>query len=173
MMSPETADLRARVVARIDREQAFWRRLVDEVGVDRMTEPGPMGEWTFKDLAAHLFGWRERTLARLDAARDARPDPPPPWPAELDDDDPINDWIQERSRGRSVDEVLADMDGSFDRLAQAVSALPDDLLTRPDALPWLGGVAIADVDYFSHLHDEHLPSVRAWLATRGPAPAAR
>ena len=27
-----------------------------------MTEPGPMGEWTFKDLAAHLLGWRERTI---------------------------------------------------------------------------------------------------------------
>ena len=173
MKSRDSADPRARVLARIDSEQAFWRELVEEVGDDRMTEPGPMGEWTFKDLAAHLSGWRERTLGRLDAARDGRPVPPPPWPAELDGDDAVNEWIQERGRGRSVDEVLADMDGSFDRLAEAVSALPDDLLTRPDALPWLQGVAVSDVDYFGHLHDEHLPTVRAWLATRGPAPAAR
>jgi hypothetical protein len=171
MTNPDTNDARARVLARIDREQAFWRDLVEEVGVDRMTEPGPMGEWTFKDLAAHLFGWRERTLARLQAARDGRPDPPTPWPAELDGDDPINDWIQERSRGRSVDEVLADMDRSFDRLAQMVAALPDDILTRPAALPWLGDEAIDEVDFFGHLHDEHMPSVQAWLDMRRPAPA--
>jgi hypothetical protein len=30
----------------IQDEQAHWRALVDEVGHDRMEQPGPMGEWT-------------------------------------------------------------------------------------------------------------------------------
>jgi hypothetical protein len=160
------ADIRAAVIARIEGERAFWRNLVDEVGVDRMTEPGPMGEWTFKDLAGHLLGWRERTLGRLEAAVAGTAPPSPPWPADLEDDDRINDWIHERYRDRAVDDVLAGMDQSFERLAQSVAALPEDILTRPEALPWLGGEAFAETDLFSHLHDEHMPSVRAWLATR-------
>ena len=43
-----------------------WSDLVAAIGPDRMEEPGPMGEWTFKDLAAHLTGWRERSIRRLE-----------------------------------------------------------------------------------------------------------
>ena len=162
----ETAELRASAIDRIERERAFWSDLVDEVGTDRMEEPGPMGDWTFRDLTVHLLGWRDRTLARLEAARHGRDDPPPPWPADLQDDDRINDWIQERGRERPVQDVLADMDRSFTRLAAVVAALPDDLLTRRGALPQFGDEPLTEVDLFGHLHDEHLPSIRAWLDTR-------
>jgi hypothetical protein len=40
---------------RADRQ--VWGDLVAEVGRERMLEPGPMGEWTFKDMAAHLAAW--------------------------------------------------------------------------------------------------------------------
>ena len=155
---------RDRLLAHIETERAWWRDLVEEIGEARMTEPGPMGEWTFKDLAAHLLGWRERTMGRLEAAAAGREAPPNPWPAELDgDDDRVNDWIQEHSQDRSVREVLDDVDRSYERLANAIAALPEDVLTRPGAFEWLGDQALANVDPFSHVHDEHEPSIRAWL----------
>jgi hypothetical protein len=162
------ADPRAALLAHIDSERDSWRDLVAEIGEDRMTEPGPMGEWTFKDLAAHLLGWRDRTIARLEAAAEGREEPPPPWPAELgqEEDDVINAWIHERSGDRSVREVLDDVDRSYARLAKAVTALPEDLVTRPGALPWLEDQALADIELFGHLHDEHEPSIKAWLARR-------
>lgn len=163
------ASEREALVERIRAEQEFWRGLVAEVGRDRMNEPGPMGEWTFKDLAAHLAGWRNRTISRLEAALARQPDPPPPWPVELDDDDSVNAWIREQSLNRSLDDLLADYDGSFDRLAEGVAALPERALTEPGYFRWLEGEesrALVDVDFTSHLHDEHLPSIRAWLARR-------
>jgi hypothetical protein len=160
-------DRRAELVATIEAERAWWQALVEEIGEDRMTEPGPMGEWTFKDLAAHLLGWRERTIARLGAAAEGTEAPQPAWPAELDDDDSINAWIQDRSEGRELRSVLDDTDRSYERLARAVAALPRDVVTRRDALPWLEGDALADVDLFSHVHDEHEPAIRSWLARRG------
>jgi Mycothiol maleylpyruvate isomerase N-terminal domain len=168
-MTETTADPRAAVIARIEAERAWWRDLVAEIGEDRMTEPGPMGDWTFKDLASHLLGWRERTIARLEAAAAGRGEPPNPWPAELGDeeDDPINDWIHERTRDRPLTDVLEDVDRSYERLANAVAALPDELVTSPDAFPWLDGEALADVELFGHLHDEHEPALRAWLDGHG------
>ena len=71
-------DARDRLVAHIRAERALWANLVNEIGEDRMTEPGPMGEWTFKDLASHLLAWRERTIARLEAAAEGREEPPQP-----------------------------------------------------------------------------------------------
>jgi hypothetical protein len=158
-------DHRAELVARCERERQVWRGLVDEVGIDRMTEPGPMGPWSFKDLAAHLLGWRDRTIARLEAAAQGRA-PPPVWPSELRDDDSINDWIQARSDGRSVRAVLDDADRSYERLSDAIAALPEETVTSTVALPWMQGESLAETDLFSHLHDEHMPSIRTWLATR-------
>jgi hypothetical protein len=156
-------DARDRLVANIEAERALWASLVEEIGEDRMTEPGPMGEWTFKDLTAHLLGWRDRTIARLEAAAEGRPEPPAAWPAELDDDDSINAWIHEHNRDRTVREVLDDIDRSYERLANAIAALPQETLTDPDAFRWLGGQSLADRELFGHLHDEHEPSIRAWL----------
>ena len=158
-------DARTKVVANIQAERALWAGLVNEVGEDRMTEPGPMGDWTFKDLASHLLAWRNRTIARLEAAAAGREEPPNPWPPELGDeeDDPINAWIHERTRDRPLRDVLDDVDRSYERYANAVAALPEESLTRPGAFPWLGGGALADAALFGHLHDEHEPSLRAWL----------
>jgi hypothetical protein len=159
-------DPRAALVATCERERELWRDLVAEVGIDRMTEPGPMGPWSFKDLAAHLVFWRDWTIARLEAAADGREVPPPAWPRELQADDSINDWIQARSDGRSVRDVLDDTDRSYGRLAVAIAALPEETVTSRDALPWMEGESLAETALFGHLHDEHMPSIRAWIATR-------
>jgi hypothetical protein len=155
--------------ARIRADQRFWRGLVAEVGRDRMNEPGPMGEWTFKDLAAHLGAWRNTRLPMIEAIGRGEPVPQQPWPAELADDDyeAINAWFQERDRDRSLDDVLAAYDGSFERLAAAIEALPEAVAEDPKGLPWAGGEAAVDLDFTEHLHAEHVPSVRAWLADRG------
>jgi len=155
-------DRRGALVARCEREREAWRVLVDEVGVDRMTEPGPMGPWSFKDLAAHLLGWRDRTIARLEAGGRGEPEPAPPWPADLEDDDVINTWIHEHDAGRSPEELVASYDASYDRLIAALEALPEALLIDPDAVPWVGG-PLVEIDFTGHLHDEHVAGVRAWL----------
>jgi len=150
---------------RTDRE--FWRALVDEVGRDRMNEPGPMGDWTFKDLTAHLAAWRNARIPMLAAISRAEPVPAPPWPADMEDDDVINAWFQERDRARALDDVLDDYDRSFDRLATVLESMPDDVARDPNAMPWAPGYVIIDTDFTEHLHEEHLPSIRAWLDGAG------
>jgi hypothetical protein len=146
----------------IDAERVHWQGLTAEVGLERMEEPGPMGDWTFKDLTAHLTGWRERTIDRIEAGSGV--DPPTPWPAQLTTDDEINGWIYTRNRDRPLRDVLSAHDQSFVRLADAIAALPDEDLLAPGRFEWLGGEALVDVELFGHLHEEHEPSIRAWLA---------
>lgn len=156
---------RAELIEAIRADQRFWREFAAEVGPDRYTEPGPMGEWSFGDLAGHLLGWRERTIGRIEGFARGEAEPPPPWPAELDDDDVINDWIHEQHAGRPPEALVAAYDASYDRLVAAIEALPDEALADPGAFRWLGG-PLADADFTGHLHDEHVASVRAWLASR-------
>lgn len=152
----------AEVLARITRERASWRALVEEVGEERMDEPGPMGDWTLKDLAAHLTGWRERTIARLEAG--SGKEPPTPWPAALADDDAINQWIYQRNHERPVRAVLEEADTSYSRLAAAIEALPEASITTPGRFAWLAGESLAAADLFGHFHEEHEATLRAWLA---------
>ena len=156
---------RTRLIEHLGAVRERWRRLVADVPPGRMEQPGAMGDWTFKDVAAHLTGWRRRTVLRLQAAARGEPPPPNPWPADLGDqeDDTINAWMHERTKDLPLDRVLADADGIYDEFTAAVAALPADLLTDPGRFDWMEGVALADGDFSGHL-DEHEPDVRAWLA---------
>ncbi len=151
---------RTEQIAAIRADQQFWRDLAAEVGAARYAEPGPMGAWSFGDLAGHLLGWRNRSIARVEAAARGETEPPPLWPAELGDDDTVNVWIHDQHAGRPPEQLVADYDASYDRLVRALGAVPDDLLTS--VIPWIGE-PLVNVDFTDHLHDEHVPSVRAWL----------
>jgi hypothetical protein len=156
------ARTRADLLAWNEAERDSWRRLVAAVGEARMERPGPMGEWTFKDLAAHLTGWREVLIARLEAGPGQ--DPPMPWPAGLIEDDGINAWIYARNRDRLLHDVLADADASYARVAAAITALPEEDVTLPGRFSWLEGQALVRLaDFPTHLAEEHEPDVRAWL----------
>ncbi len=144
-------------------DQQLWRDLAAEDGPDRYAEPGPMGAWSFADLAGHLVGWRNRTIARLQALARDEPDPAPPWPADLDDDDRINEWIHAHHEGQPPAELVEDYTASYDQLLGTLRLIPDAKLTDPNAIPWMEGESLVDQTFTGHLHDEHLPTVRAWL----------
>lgn len=90
---------RAEQVASIQADQQFWRDLAAKVGPDRYASPGPMGAWSFGDMAGHLLGWRKRTLARLEAFSRGEAEPPNPWPAALDEAAKLDDDEERHGRG--------------------------------------------------------------------------
>ncbi len=157
---------------RIRADRQFWNDLVAEVGREQMSEPGAIGEWTFKELTAHLAAWRNVRIPMLEAIGRGAPPPAPPWPPEMADEDydAINAWFEERDRDLPLDTVLDGYDRSFERLAWAIEALPDAVAHDQNALPWTHGEASAlDIDFTEHLHEDHLPDIRAWLERRNPA----
>jgi hypothetical protein len=171
---------RTDVLAEIDRQRDWWERLLAEVGEERMERPGAAGDWTFKDVVAHLSGWQRRTLNRFQAVRHDQPVPPPPWSAELgpieDEDEEverINDWIYERNRDRSVTDVLAESRGQWDELREVVGVLPDAVLNDPVRFPGLEEESLAQSvvggSLLGHFHEEHEPAIRAWLDETGSA----
>lgn len=164
---------KSELLAQIERERAFWAQLVAEVGEEHMLEPGATGDWTFKDVVAHLNGWRRQTLARLEAARSGQTPAPPPWPAHFDDEEEdgveqINAWIYQSSRDRPLREVLDEYQRSFSAMRDAASALSERDLTEPGRYDWLGGAPLAAVitASFGHLHEEHEQALRDWLDRR-------
>jgi Mycothiol maleylpyruvate isomerase N-terminal domain len=155
---------RTALIERISATRQRWRRLVADVGEDRLEEPGAMGDWTFKDVAAHLTAWRRQTVDRLAAAARGEPEPLAAWPESLgeDEDDPINAWIHEQTKNRPPSELLAEADAIYADFVAAIRALPIEVVTHPGRFAWLEGQALAEVDPGGHLAG-HEADVRRWL----------
>lgn len=156
---------RSEQTAVIKADQQFWRDLAAEIGPERYDEPGPMGEWTFGDLAGHLLGWRNRTIARLEAAARGEPDPIADEPEGEEAVDAVNVTIRDNDAGRAPAELVDAYTESYERLIRALDALPEPSLTDPEAFPWVGS-ALIDITFTGHLHEEHVASVREWLDAR-------
>lgn len=145
-------------------ENQQWVTLLNQIGEAHMAEPGVAGEWSIKDIVAHLTGWRKYTVARLQAAHQGNSEPAPPWPAHLQSDDEINDWIYESNRHLSVQAVLADSAQTFQQLVRVLAALPEADLADPYRFAWTEGAVLSAATLFGHFHEEHEPDIRAWLA---------
>ena len=151
-------------------EHQQWQALLDQIGPGRMEQPGVAGDWSMKDVVAHLAGWQSYMTARLQAAQRGEAEPPPPWPAHLQADDEVNAWLYAANRGRSVEAVLAEARQGLDQLRVAVESLPADvrleLLHEPGHvfhLVCLGDQRLPAGEFFYHFHDDHEPGIRDWL----------
>ncbi len=148
----------------LQEEYSKWETFLRGIDAERMKQPGVNGDWSMKDVVAHLTGWNRWLVARLQAAARGEPEPPPPWPAELQGDDEVNAWIYETYRRRSLNEVLDEMRQVFQQLFAVVEGLPDDVRIEPDwNLVWLGDQRFPAGEFFDHFRDDHEPDVRAWL----------
>ena len=53
-------------------EYRGWEALLDQIGPAHMDRPGVNGDWSMKDLIAHLNGWQSVLVSRFQA----HPSPP-------------------------------------------------------------------------------------------------
>ena len=145
-----------------------WEALLDQIGPARLDQPGLNGDWSMKDIVAHLTGWNRWLVIRLQAAQQGASEPPPPWPAHVQTEDEINGWIYESNRGQSVREVLDETRQVFQQLLAVIEALPDDVrIERIDPiydLVWVDEKRFPVGEFFDHFYEDHEPDVRAWLA---------
>lgn len=148
--------------------RADLEQLIAEIGPARMDQPGAMGEWTYKDMVAHLTDWRWWSVERLEGALQNE-EPSPPWGGEWSEDadiDRINQQFYEAARGKSLAEVLSDSRATLDRLESALLAIPDADLTTINRYPWLPNYPAAAIITGSvgHLR-EHAEQARLALRT--------
>ena len=162
---------KSELVRWLQQQNQQWETLLYAIGPTRMVQPGVNGDWSMKDVVAHLTGWQPRLTASLQAAQRGEPEPPPPWPAHLQTEDEINAWIYESNRGRSLRAVLDETHQVFQQLLAVVEGLPEDVRIdqvhqrdRVYYLVWLNGQRFPVGEFFDHFHDDHEPDIRAWLA---------
>jgi hypothetical protein len=145
-----------------------WEALLAEAGEARLTEPGVEGNWSLKDIIAHITYFETWAADNVMAFRTGAPRPQPEYTG-LDVDEE-NARIYERLRAKPLAEVLQESQASFQRSLEAVQGLRDEDLydpkfTRVPDADWTA-FDLIEGDIFEHYND-HSTSVRAWLARVG------
>jgi hypothetical protein len=95
-----------------------------------MTRPGVVGEWSVKDVLAHVTSWEEQALP--DLARLARGDRAVLASIDLyaTNYDPFNAMIMALRRGLELGQILRELDISRADFMAAAIRLPDAVLAE-------------------------------------------
>ena len=154
----------------LQEEHQQWDALLERIGPTHMDQAGVNSQWSFKDMIAHLIPDGLRSIASLQALQRKEPEPPPPWPAHLQNDDEINAWIYQTNRERSVRQILDESHQMFQQLFTVVKELPDDVkidtVHQGERIYYflhLGDQHVQPGYFFDHFHDDHEQDVHAWL----------
>jgi len=132
---------------------------------------GVNGDWSIKDTVAHIVAWQQSALGRMrSAAQHETPD------AHTLQDESDNDGIDARNarfyeehRERPSTDILADFRASYNGIIALIPTMDDADLFEEQRFAWMKGNALWKLiagDTYEH-YDEHLPSIRDWLARTG------
>jgi uncharacterized protein (TIGR03083 family) len=145
--------------------RAEWDALMAEVGPARMTQPGVAGDWSVKDVIAHLTSY-ERWFVQASEAH-FRGEMPPLDGTEGMDFEQRNQFRHQQTRDQSLEQIQAESRQVFDRLIEVVQAHSEAFLTQPQQFEGAPGPLLVwkllEGDGYEHYRD-HMRSIRAWLA---------
>ncbi len=145
-----------------------WESELGKHDVDWITMPGHVEkDRSVKDILAHLTGWQQVSVARLEAARAGGEPNYPRWSPELDvvhetDNDAVNAWIFGAYSAKSWDEVHGEWRDRFHYVLQLAEAIPEEKWFVSGVPAWLGEYRLSAVLEGSHEHhQEHLDELKA------------
>ena len=116
---------KSHLIVWLEEEQQNLLALISEIPVDLVGTPGVNGEWSVKDLIAHLTTYHIDHIFCLEAAFTGKEPPDPPWPIGLESLDATNKWIFNQNKDRVWDEVIAENQKVFNDLIKVVKQFPD------------------------------------------------
>jgi DinB family protein len=137
-----------------------WESLLAEIGEERMLQAGATGEWSVKDVIAHVM-WGEREMTGVCQARALVGSDL--WEMTDDERNPIMvSWY----RDSSLQAVLSEEQQVYAQMLAEVEKLSDEDLNDPShfrdmPLNWLPWQVIAGCS--SKHYRDHMPPLRAWL----------
>lgn len=127
----------------------------------QMTTAGADGEWSIKDILAHITAWHYRLLGWAQAIL-RNEEPALGDTVETDERlDRLNARFYEENKARPLDEVLSDLHSSYLEVIESVQAMADVDLTDPQRFAWLNGNpfwSLVAGNTYDH-YQEHMESI--------------
>lgn len=160
-------------LARLLRERDKFELLLNRVGYTRrMTLKGVTGKWSIKDMLAHIFAYEQyiadrlseilhgeeyvpcRTQNALDAFLDEYGYPD--FGSPLLDDDGPNEWVVEKYKNVSLDDIISQELQAFAAIISSLEKTSEEMMIRHNLYDRVAN------NTFLH-YREHTAEIRRWL----------
>ena len=93
----------------------------------QMMEPGVMGNWSVKDILAHVTTWEEESLKYLPVIIAGNR---PPRYVQYGGIDGFNAQTAEQKRGLALSDILGQLDETHQRLIDYIQSAPEEQITQ-------------------------------------------
>lgn len=158
---------------RLQRERDKFELLLNRVGFTRtMTIKGVIGNWSIKDIIAHIWAYEQYISDRLNEIKHGEFYTPckthnaldafidefgyPDFGSPLLDDDTPNAWVYEKYKNVSLEEIVTQEIQAFTSIVSLVDSISEHLLKQHNLFE-----RVADNTY--HHYHEHTKAIKAWL----------
>ena len=127
-------------------------------------KPGVVGEWSIKDILAHLSRWEAELVKLLWQVKSGQSLNSLHFSKNLNVDEQNATWLKE-ARSRSLERVLGDFHAVRNQTLLRVESFSEKEIIEPGHFPGLKGKALLDFlsgDSYDH-EDEHKAEIKSWL----------
>ena len=140
------------------RERGKLLAALDGLSEDEMARPGAVGQWSVRDVLAHILAWDEEAATRLELLAAGRPQDF----ARITNEEELEAWnasAHERYAGLALAEVMRRLEAVQGRILVGLDSLSDERLgTDAGPVPvrhWLPECTYAH-------EEEHCADILAW-----------
>ena len=119
---------RQQLLNKLDKAWAAIRESYAGLSDSQLTEPGVTGNWSVKDILAHVTTWEEEALKHLPLI--IKGGRPPRYSIKYGGINAFNALMTEQKRDLSLSDVLRQQDETHRRLINYVQRAPEEQFTR-------------------------------------------
>jgi hypothetical protein len=138
------------LLKRISRERDRLLATLDVLTEEEMARPGACGEWSAKDVLAHIAAWEEECARAIGTLGKGEP-----WDVDYDLE-AWNDQTYRQRRSLPLDQVRREFQGAHQTLLEAIGGLTEEQLAQnSDIRGWIANSTYAH-------YQEHLLDLMSW-----------
>jgi hypothetical protein len=119
---------RAQLLKRVETAWSAFKDSFADLPDSRLTEPGVTGDWSVKDILAHVSIWEDEAIKHLPHI--IAGGTPPRYSVTYGGIDAFNAQMVAQRRALSLAEVLRQLDDTHQRLLDVVQQMPEEQITR-------------------------------------------
>ncbi|HEX6305387.1 MAG TPA: ClbS/DfsB family four-helix bundle protein [Anaerolineales bacterium] len=142
------------LLKRLDKAWALFKESYAGLSDSQLAKPGVMGEWSVKDILAHVTTWEQEALKYLPLIIEGGR--PPRYATMYGGIDAFNAQMAEQKRDLPLSEVLKQLEETHRRLIDYVQGVPQEHFTQETRFR-----RRLRFDTYRH-YTEHARAIREW-----------
>ncbi|MCQ3928867.1 MAG: hypothetical protein DPW16_00280 [Chloroflexi bacterium] len=135
-MSVKNLTTKEELFAHIQKEWDALQKTLARIDRSEMEDAGVCGEWSVKDILAHLFAWQEMVLNWYTVGKHGDIPKTPSAEFNWQQLPQLNQRIYEQHHERTLEEVLGDFYASHRRMLEAIGEMSAEEMFTPGYYKW-------------------------------------